>query len=322
MRPLLGSTFVALPSFIAAPLFNSGCSGPGVPAKFRRGLDSLIAESSRLDALTEQGVSKQKFGDQLAKVVATFDVASSHWPADYMPHARSEFQSGIDGWRLALRVGNLRIRPAGTFHSRFKPTITHVTGKRFGRLVATSEPDRVAYRSDEHNGPYVNCRCDCGNTTKKRLYPLLRGTVKSCGCYQKECAIQAVLSIPRKRPSGKPRIRKDGYRLIYLPDHPRATQRGYVLEHILVMEEKVGRELLPRETVHHVNGVRADNRPVNLELWDSKHCAGQRHIEKMAFHVQEIVIKASDEELAAILKAIHKRVHQRPSRGGHSMRAA
>lgn len=76
------------------------------------------------------------------------------------------------------------------------------------------------------------------------------------------------------------------------------------------MEETIGRELLPGEIVHHRNGVRDDNRPENLELWDKSHPPGQRHIEKMAFHTQEIVSKASREELALIHKAISLRMHE------------
>jgi hypothetical protein len=40
-----------------------------------------------------------------------------------------------------------------------------------------------------------------------------------------------------------------------------------VFERVLVMEERVGRYLLPDDPVHHLNGVKDDNRLANLELW-------------------------------------------------------
>jgi hypothetical protein len=57
---------------------------------------------------------------------------------------------------------------------------------------------------------------------------------------------------------------------------PSRRRNGYVFEHVLVMEELLGRHLLPGETVHHLNGLRDDNRPENLELWTRLQPAGIR----------------------------------------------
>lgn len=68
----------------------------------------------------------------------------------------------------------------------------------------------------------------------------------------------------------------DGYRKVYDKDAGRD-----VLEHRKIMELHLGRALLPEESVHHVNGVRDDNRLENLEMWSSSHPKGQRVADKL-----------------------------------------
>lgn len=92
-----------------------------------------------------------------------------------------------------------------------------------------------------------------------------------------------------------------GYIKVKSPDHSNADSRGYVLEHVIVMSNRIGRPLAPHESVHHKNGIRDDNRDENLELWATrKDPPGQRIEDLVAF-----VVKYYQKEIEVALSIQH-----------------
>ena len=90
-----------------------------------------------------------------------------------------------------------------------------------------------------------------------------------------------------RRPFGSVRVNTDGYCDI------KVDERRWMKQHRYVMEQYLGRALLPGEEVHHRNGDRTDNRIENLELWSTARPSDGRAVDKLAW-AQELIRDYTD----------------------------
>jgi len=101
---------------------------------------------------------------------------------------------------------------------------------------------------------------------KKTFKPKHKLDQRFCG---KHCAAK-VTAKTRKSSKGGRRLSSNGYVLLWMPDHHTKPKGGYVMEHRLKAEKRLGRKLKPSEVVLHRNGKKADNRPRNLRVMDKR----------------------------------------------------
>ena len=79
-------------------------------------------------------------------------------------------------------------------------------------------------------------------------------------------------------------IKRSGYRLILMRDHPRANHMGYVLEHILIAEKALGKPLPEDAVIHHMDGNGLNNSPENLVICQDQAFHRRLHARAKAYN--------------------------------------
>jgi len=115
----------------------------------------------------------------------------------------------------------------------------------------------------------------CGRKPAESMTGKTRHHATMCG----ECryAMREIRNRMRREARGSRYMDSSGYINILVKGVYRA-------EHRVVMEKKLNRTLAEHESVHHINGIRDDNRPENLELWIKPQPGGIRAIDLICPH--------------------------------------
>lgn len=121
----------------------------------------------------------------------------------------------------------------------------------YQRLRRTGSLDRYGNRQRS-----IEQSCEtCGASFVAEPNQVKRGHGRFCSYDCKYAADRGVEKV-----IGTRYVRPDGYVSI------KVGIREYALEHRLIAADQLGRPLGPDDQVHHINGVRDDNRPENLEV--------------------------------------------------------
>jgi hypothetical protein len=151
--------------------------------------------------------------------------------------------------------------------------------KRCGKSLA-GMPNRQVYCSYECRRGTATCE-ECG----KDFLPSKKSAGRFCST---ECFYESAA------PTGTVNDFGNGYKIVKVPKGTpgakvnKSTQARWMLEHRYVMQQKLGRPIENHEHVHHLNGIRDDNRPENLELWGKSHPFGIRQIDVIKNSILEL----------------------------------
>jgi hypothetical protein len=109
------------------------------------------------------------------------------------------------------------------------------------------------------------CECGCNRFIEILIHHSARGILKFINGHVSRVSNPMSGRCGSANPNYKAGkyTNQDGYVMILIPGPGRSR---YIAEHIQVMQEHLGRDLLPDEVVHHINRIKDDNRIENLRL--------------------------------------------------------
>lgn len=152
--------------------------------------------------------------------------------------------------------------------------ISNISGYAVGTIYNYLHKYKIRTRRKNEYEVTEETRKKIGKASRYRIYPKRLEETKLKMSNSKLGKFKVITKY-----GGHKKNRADGYVSVYVPNHPHANKDHYVMEHVLVMEEAIGRYLNPDEVVHHKNKIRNDNRIENLQLITFK--------EHAAFHAME-----------------------------------
>lgn len=175
--------------------------------------------------------------------------------------------------------------------------IKEETGNKYWRLTVVGRAEEMY---DKHGRALWDCTCECGSSAKVSGGYLRSGNTKSCGCLRTDAARSRCGSNNHFWKGGRSVCKKTGYVSLSGQEYPSRTKRYSEAEHRIVMARHLGRPLEDFEEVHHINGVKDDNRIENLELWTKSQPAGIRPEDAVAHAIEILSLYCPDS-----LKQVH-----------------
>ena len=118
------------------------------------------------------------------------------------------------------------------------------------------------------------CECGCGEPTNKITRPH--------AAFGRVVGEYSRFKRGHSSRKGLRTITKDGYIDLWMPEHPAAKKKGYVVEHIVICEKALGKRLPKGAQIHHVDGDKSNNTPSNLVICQDQAYHSLLHVRQAA----------------------------------------